>query len=260
MGHPTARTAAGSPTEAPHRLRRSPHYGIDAPAVAAALLGGGVAGGAVATRAAHRAPPWVTLLAGGAALSAGLTGLSMVLYSRLGKQRLRDHLLRQRRWRGDEVVLDVGAGRGLMAIAAAHRAPAGRVTAVDMWSRRDLSGNTPSALARNASIENVAERVAVVTGDARRLDAGTGTVDVVASVFCLHNITPTSERLTACREIARVLQPGGTAVIADFPTVRPYVEAFRDAGLHVDGPFRAERFALGVAGYLVATKPAASPS
>ncbi len=182
-------------------------------------------------------------------------GSSMLLYSFLGKQRLRDHLLRQRDWGGDEVVLDIGAGRGLMALGAAHRVPAGRVIALDLWSGKDLTGNTPDRLHSNARIERVAERVQVVTGDARTLNLADASIDAVLSVLCLHNIEPTADRHAACREIARVLKPGGAAMVADFPGVATYVEVFRAAGLDVAGPFRAEAIALGIAGYLVATKP-----
>lgn len=75
-------------------------------------------------------------------------------------------------------------------------------------------------------------------------------------MFCIHNIEPEKDRDAACREIARVLKPGGTAMIADFPGAAAYVDVFRSAGLTVVGPLRAARMALGVAGYLVATKPA----
>ena len=77
------------------------------------------------------------------------------------------------------------------------------------------------------------------------------------SVFCIHNIEPAADRLATCREVARVLKPGGTALIADFPGTAPYVDTLRAAGLAVAGPFRAERIALGIAGYLVATKAVA---
>ena len=234
-----------------------PIYGVDAPGVVRAFLGSGavlaVMSRLVLTEAgsAFRLLGWPLILV--AVVLLGLGG-SMLLYSFAGKQRLRDHLLRQRVWRGDEVVLDIGAGRGLMAIGAAHRAPKGRVIAIDLWSAKDLTGNTADALLENAVLERVGGRVEIVTGDARTLDLSDSGVDVVVSVFCLHNIEPEADRLAACREIARVLKPGGTAMIADFPGTAPYVAALRAADLAVAGPFRAERIALGVAGYLVATK------
>lgn len=235
-----------------------PSYGVDAPGVVGAFLlvagGLGTAAG-LSIVAGHSVLLWLLggLLGAGAIASLSL-GISMLLYSAMGKHRLRDHLLRARAWRGDEIVLDIGAGRGLMAVGAAQRAPTGRVLALDLWSSRDLTGNTPDALRRNAEIERVASRIQVVTGDARRLEFDDDSVDVVTSVFCLHNIDAEPERLGACREIARVLKKRGTAMIADFPGTSGYVDTLRAAGLEVSGPHRAERIALGVAGYLIAMK------
>ena len=233
------------------------HYGVDAPGVVRGFAGAGimlaVAGLVmlVEVKGPVRLLGWPLIVT--AIVLLGL-GVSMLLYSFVGKLRLRDHLLRHRAWRGDEVVLDVGAGRGLMAVGAARLAPTGRVIAIDVWSGRDLTGNSPDALRANASLARVQDRIEIVTGDARNLGLPDASVDVVTSVFCIHNIEPEADRLVTCQEIARVLKPGGVALIADFPGVAPYVDAFRGAALTVAGPFRAERIALGIAGYLVAIK------
>ncbi len=47
----------------------------------------------------------------------------------------------------------------------------------------------------------------------------------------------------------------GLAAAALLTWTSPYVEVFRQSGLTVTGPNRAERIAYGIAGYLVATKP-----
>jgi SAM-dependent methyltransferase len=244
-------------------VKAKPSYGVDAPGVVRGFFGAGtmlaVAGLVMLIELAgtFRLFGWPLIIAAVALL--GL-GVSMLLYSFVGKRRLRYHLLCCRAWRGDEVVLDIGAGRGLMAIGAAKLVPRGRVFAIDVWSGKDLTGNSPDALRANASLERVQDRIEIVTGDARKLDFPDASVDVVASVFCIHNVEPEADRLVTCQEIARVLKPGGVALIADFPGASPYVNAFRGAGLTVAGPFRAERVALGVAGYLVATKPGTAGS
>jgi arsenite methyltransferase len=46
--------------------------------------------------------------------------------------------------------------------------------------------------------------------------------DVVLSNLCLHNIYNVPGRVQACREIARVLKPGGLTVISDFRHMREY--------------------------------------
>src|SRR5438270_13681083 len=54
----------------------------------------------------------------------------MIASSKWLKQRIARALLDARAWRGDEAVLDIGCGRGLVAIAAARRLPRGRVAGV----------------------------------------------------------------------------------------------------------------------------------
>lgn len=231
-------------------------YGVDAPGVVRGFFAAAL--GLLAAGLVLVALPgvWTAIGAGFAvlALIPSALGLSMLAYSYRGKKRLRDRLLAERAWRGDETVLDVGAGRGLMAIGAARRAPRGRVYALDVWSARDLTGNTPDALRANAAAEGVADRIHVLDADARAIPLEDASVDVVVSVFCLHNIEPVSERETAVAEIVRVLAPGGVALIADFPGAGAYAEPLRAAGLTVEGPRRAEATALGIAGYLVARK------
>jgi SAM-dependent methyltransferase len=238
---------------------RLPRYGIDAPGFVWGFLGTALGLTVVGVAILTEGPPPFNLLGILVlllALGPASLGISMLLYAFVGKQRLRDHLLRQRVWRGEEVVLDIGSGRGLMAIGAAQRAPMGKVIAIDIWSAKDLTGNTPEALRENAITEGVDQIVEIASRDARALGLADASVDVVVSVFCLHNIEPEVDREKACREIARVLKPGGVALIADFPGAGPYVPVLRAAGLDVAGPFRAEPIALGIAGYLVASKEA----
>lgn len=48
-------------------------------------------------------------------------GLIMIWGSKVGKRLLRDKMIDSISWRGDEKVLDVGCGHGLMLIGAAKR-------------------------------------------------------------------------------------------------------------------------------------------
>jgi arsenite methyltransferase len=57
---------------------------------------------------------------------------------------------------------------------------------------------------------------------------------VILSNLCLHNIYDKPTRLEACNEIARVLKPGGVAIISDFKHTGEYAEAFAKAGLRVE--------------------------
>jgi len=58
--------------------------------------------------------------------------------------------------------------------------------------------------------------------------------DVVVSNLCLHNIYDRTTRLQAVHQIARVLKPGGTALISDYKLTREYAAEFRMASFIVD--------------------------
>jgi arsenite methyltransferase len=178
---------AGEPVEA--------DYGLDAPGVvvgnavagAAALAGAGI--GWAALRRRHRVPAvvvggWLAVWGLVAVAQAGL----MVRSSRAGKLIERDRLLDELPWRGDEWVLDVDCGRGLLPIGAAKRLTIGQAVGLDLWRKQDQAGNDPAATLANAQAEGVAERVELRDGDARQLPFDDQTFDVVVSSMALHNI------------------------------------------------------------------------
>jgi len=154
----------------------------------------------------------------------------MVYYSYVGKLRMRERLLNGLPWRGDEAVLDVGCGRGLMLLGAAKRLTTGKATGIDLWQAEDLAGNSPQATRANAEAEGVADRVDIQTGDARRLPFADASFDVVVSNAALHNIYNAEERRAAVREIARVLKPGGRLLIADIRHTAEYAGILRQEG------------------------------
>ena len=195
--------------------------------------------------------PWAFLTVAGcvlivAALIPLALGGMMIAYAVAGKRRFRDWMLARHPWRGDEHVLDVGAGRGLMTIGAAQLVPSGRVIAIDIWRDEDLGGNRFDALRANLDATGVATRVSVETMDARAIRLPDASIDVVLSVLCLHNIEPAHERRRALAEIARVLRPGGVAYIADYTATGSYAEAFNALGLKVVGPVNAVPIALSL--------------
>ena len=173
-----------------------------------------------------RSAPWP-----GASCTLG--GVLMLLYAKWGKFRHRDRMLAMVRWRGDEQVLDVGTGRGLLLIGAARRLTSGRGTGIDVWSTRDLSGNSLERTQANVEVEGVKEKVVLKSDDARKLSFPEASFDFVLSNLCIHNIPDADGRALACREIARVLKPGGIALISDFILTGFYQKVFAEAGLKV---------------------------
>jgi SAM-dependent methyltransferase len=218
-------------------MQQRPDYGIDAPGVIRNLLviGAALIVSGLVFPTIHLGP--VTVLWSRSApwpgASCMASGLLMVIYVKWGKFRHRDRLLNMVPWRGDEQVLDVGTGRGLLLIGAARRLTSGRGTGIDVWSTKDLSGNSLERTQANVEVEGVKEKVTLKSDDARKLSFPDSSFDVVVSNLCIHNIPDAEGRAQACREIARVLKPGGTALISDFINTGFYQKVFAASGLKV---------------------------
>ena len=160
-----------------------------------------------------------------------LMALLMVWSSKVGKLRERENLLNSIEWRGNETVLDVGCGRGLLLNGVARRLTTGKAIGVDIWHKEDQSGSNPDVTAANARIEGVTDRIEIKNGDARQLPFPNKSFDVIVSSLVLHNIYDDDDRAKALHEIVRVLKPGGEVHIADIQHTRAYSQAFSDAGL-----------------------------
>src|SRR6516165_4103187 len=217
-------------SEAAARAKR-PDYGIDAPGAVRNLAIGGAA--ALVLTAVALALGWAQVARMATPVAIGWLCIAgwMVWDSKVGKVRERERLLDSLPWRGDEAVLDVGCGRGLLLIGAAKRLTTGKAVGVDIWQAEDLSGNRPEATLENARLEGVADRVEVRDGDARRLPFADGAFDVVVSKEVLHNIYNAAERDTAVREIARVLKLGGRLLLGDVRHTGRYAQVLRESGL-----------------------------
>ena len=214
-----------------------PDYGIDAPEVVRNLLVIGAAliiSGIIfpTIRLGNISILW-SRSAFWPGASCLLGGILMLLYAKWGKFRHRDRMLNMLRWRGDERVLDVGTGRGLLLIGAARRLTTGTGTGIDVWSTKDLSGNSLSRTQANIDVEGVHSKVNLSSDDARKLSFPDASFDVILSNLCIHNIPEAEGRAQACREIARVLKPGGIALISDFINTGTYQKTFATCGLKV---------------------------
>jgi arsenite methyltransferase len=217
-------------------------YGVDAPAVMRNLF----LFGAICLLIAIFAPPAVhhgpvLLTPRSFYWPAGfliVEGLLFLLYVKVGKFRHRDFMLSLYNWRGDENVLDVGCGRGLLLAGAAKRIAAvsgnGHATGIDVWSNVDMGGNSAAATQHNLDLEGVSSFCTLLSQPAQEMSFPDATFDVIVSNLCLHNIYDAPTRRKALGQIVRVLKPGGIALISDYKRTGEYADEFHNAGLLVE--------------------------
>ncbi len=220
-----------------------PDYGIDAPkAIRNLYVGGGalILLGCVMPSGVSFLKPMLTWWG----LAWVVSPTLMILYSKILKFKHRDRMLNRIQWKGDEMILDVGTGRGLLMIGAAKRLTTGKAVGIDIWNSKDLSKNSIENAQNNIVAEGVATKAEIKSEDARKMSFTGGSFDVVLSNLCIHNLSTPKDRAIACQEIARVLKPEGTAVISDFRFTKEYEQVFKSLGLKTNrlGPFWLSTF------------------
>jgi arsenite methyltransferase len=241
-----------------------PDYGIDAPNVLRNLLLIGVLClliGNFGPRHIHMGPVdfvprpmffWTGILL-------VLEGLLFLFYVKFGKFHHRDQMLSLYPWRGDEEVLDVGCGRGLLLAGAAKRLAAlngaGKVTGIDIWSNKDMGGNAEAATRHNLELEGVSGRCTLLGIPAQEMTFPDQSFDVILSNLCLHNIYDRKLRRQAVQQIARVLKPRGVAILSDYKLTAEYAGQLREAGLMVERRWGNPLYTFPPLRIVIARKP-----
>jgi demethylmenaquinone methyltransferase/2-methoxy-6-polyprenyl-1,4-benzoquinol methylase len=110
---------------------------------------------------------------------------------------------------GRDRVLDLCTGTGDLAIAARMARPgAARVVGVDFAAAMLMI-----AADKVRRRETLSAGIALVRGDATRIPVADASVDAVTVAFGIRNVEDVQ---TACRDIYRVLKPGGRLAILEF--------------------------------------------
>lgn len=124
-------------------------------------------------------------------------------------------------------VLEIGSGPGEVALEIARRLPGGEIVGID------LAGAMIEAAVERARAARLADRVRFVLADGAALPFADGTFDVAVSTLSLHHW---DDPAAVFAEIARVLRPGGTALIYD---LRPFAYTRRELEVFLaGGPFQ----------------------
>lgn len=213
-------------------------YGIDEYRTIITLIAAGilavVVGFIVSAYTASTQPEEARLgLLVGPAVGGLILAVAAALYwsSRLGKEREMEKLISRIPFGGEEVVLDIGCGRGLGMVKAAAKLRSGLSVGVDTWSKAHLSGNNPASIWANSEEEKVSNKVVAIMALPTNLPILEKSIDVVVSGVALHRIVKKKDRPALFTEMARVLKDGGRIGVLDAGNGGEYAEYFKRNGL-----------------------------
>ncbi|MCP4474453.1 MAG: methyltransferase domain-containing protein [Gammaproteobacteria bacterium] len=221
-------------------MMQKARYGVDDPQIIIAMSAIGVMILVITATLVHFIPARyhlpirvlviTSIMAGGYCL---ILAALMLFGSLVGKKRLVNQLVNSLRLKGDERLLDVGCGRGILLIAAAQQLTSGgEAVGVDLWLQRYQSGNSEAATRENAQLARVDERITLVSGDMKALTFADNSFDVVVSSLAIHNIDSQEGREQTIKEMSRVLKPGGKIAILDQQYVADYRHTLLKLGWH----------------------------
>jgi arsenite methyltransferase len=143
----------------------------------------------------------------------------------------RDKFLDVIPWQGNETVLDVGCGNGILTMGAAKRLRAGKIIGIDIWTEGS-GDNKPETFRKNAQIEGVADRVSLENESVLQLPYADESYDVIISGLTIHHLGFNTPKSIA--EMTRVLKPGGWMAIYDEPSTVFYsAKLMRQNGLQI---------------------------
>ena len=135
-------------------------------------------------------------------------------------------------WTGDETVLDIGCGRGLMLVGAARRLTTGQAVGIDLWRTEGSGRQFPRGRASARTPTGVSDPIRINTGHPRQLPYMDCSFDAVLSHWVVHNLPDANHRHQALDEMLRVWRPGGVLVLADIANIAEYRAYLTSSGLN----------------------------
>ncbi|MBI1279967.1 MAG: methyltransferase domain-containing protein [Anaerolineaceae bacterium] len=134
-------------------------------------------------------------------------------------------------WKGNEEVLDVGCGSGILLFACIKESPTAKGTGIDIYDPYSFGGSA-GVFWKNAEIEGVKSRINLQQVDARTMPFEDERFNVIVSSLAMHHVGDSADQEKATREIVRTLKPGGKIVICDVGRALNTPEkVFRSLGL-----------------------------
>lgn len=176
--------------------------------------------------------------------------VSIIFGSIYFKFREREWLFEKLGLTGNENLLDVGCGRGLLLIGAAKRLTTGKAHGLDLWLNTDQTNNSIEAVKENARLENVENKIEIHTGDMRNMPFPDESFTTVISSWAIHNLPKKEDREKVLMEIKRILKPGGKIAIMDVNYVPHYINFFYTHGF-TEVQLLGPRYTFGTKTYLL---------
>lgn len=190
-----------------------------------------------------------------AAVGTGGYVANSIWTSRVGKLQVRDQILSWANLQAHETVLDVGCGRGLLAIGCAMQTPQAWVVGLDRWRQWDQWAISASNMLANAKQAGVQDKIAVISADARSIPCADASFSCVVSSLVIHNLSRRADRRQAIREMYRVLQPGGRLVMFDIIHSHEYPPLLKELGAEIKHVSTNGRLFFMPGRLIVAEKP-----
>jgi ubiquinone/menaquinone biosynthesis C-methylase UbiE len=113
----------------------------------------------------------------------------------------------------------------------------------------------PKRLRHNLELEEIEDRCALLSMPAQEMPFHDATFDVIVSNLCLHNIYDREMRRRALTQIARVLKPGGVAILSDYKLTGEYANQLRLMGFLIEKQWGNLLYTFPPLRIVVARKP-----